>query len=146
MIKQIYVDMTESKGITLKQNVKVACASCVSCKEIVLVDDSYMMCKCAVYDLFIPIAVECKDYEKETRDKISQSQEVNRMNKQEIFLQDDITIKVKQCNELLSSLGLKVGALHYVSSADTKRGYVPLSNGKVVTKNTYDKLHKEENK
>lgn len=65
MIKQIFVDMTESKGIALKQDVKVACASCKRCKELLLVDDSYMMCKCDVYDLFIPIAVECKDYEKQ---------------------------------------------------------------------------------
>lgn len=75
MIKQKLVDMTKTKGITLKQDVKVACASCKSCKEIMLVDDSYMMCKCDIYDLFIPIAVECKDYEKQQRDKITQSKE-----------------------------------------------------------------------
>ena len=63
MIKQIYVDMTIKKGITLKKDVKVACASCKSCKELVLIDEAYMMSKCEVYDLFIPIAVECKDYE-----------------------------------------------------------------------------------
>ena len=38
MIKQIYVDMTKEKGITLKQDVKVACASCKSCKEIIIFD------------------------------------------------------------------------------------------------------------
>ena len=75
MIKQIFVDMTKTKGITLKQGVKVACATCINCQELELVDDSYMMCKCEFYDLYIPVAVECKDYEKESRDEITQSKE-----------------------------------------------------------------------
>ena len=75
MSNQQYVDITKSTGITLKTKVKIACANCKKAKEIILVDDSYMMCKCSQYDLYIPVAVECKDYEKVSQGKITQPKE-----------------------------------------------------------------------
>ena len=64
------------------------------------------------------------------------------MNEKQILNADAITIKVDKCNKLLKPLGLQVGNLHYNSSQDAQRGYIPLMNGKLVTKETYDKLQR----
>jgi len=44
-------------------NVKSPCATCTKAVEGIIINDSYAMVKCTVYDLFIPVARECKDHE-----------------------------------------------------------------------------------
>ena len=54
----------------------IKCLTCINCNEGQRIDNYIDMFKCKVYDLWVPATTECKDFEKETRDKISQSQEV----------------------------------------------------------------------
>ena len=54
---------------------KILCLTCKHCNEGEIVDETIAMFKCDVYGLKVIGVFGCNDYEKETRDKITQSQE-----------------------------------------------------------------------
>ena len=59
---------------------------------------------------------------------------------QEVLKSDYITKAVDECNKILSKFGLKVGKLRYDKKGHTKFTTIPLMCGKIVTKETYQKL------
>ena len=58
------IDITKTEKVKFNKKL-TPCATCDNAVEGVLVDDTYMLVKCKKYDLFIPIAQECKDYKNE---------------------------------------------------------------------------------
>jgi len=57
---------------------EIKCLTCTHCNEGELVDDTIAMFKCDVYGLKVIGVFGCNDYEKDIRDKITQSQEVSK--------------------------------------------------------------------
>ena len=54
---------------------KIKCISCKHCKSGEIVDDTIAMFDCDVYGLKVIGVLGCNNYEKESRDEITQSKE-----------------------------------------------------------------------
>ena len=47
----------------------IKCLTCINCNEGKIIEDDFSMFKCDVYDIWIPAAIECKDYRQDNKAK-----------------------------------------------------------------------------
>lgn len=65
----------QEKRIAKKIRASILCINCEHCSSGELIDDTIAMFDCAIYGLKVIGVFGCNNFEKETRDKITQSQE-----------------------------------------------------------------------